>query len=159
MILRTLRLPLQRRFNSSAAAASKARLYDPIENAHDFHTALRLSTTANAPLVTLWTASYCPSCRAVAPTVAAALKETAHGVQFAEVRLDAQGGDMGELGLRHMIRSLPTLLAFHRGEAIEELRMTDAKAMGDRRRVDEWLAEVAEKGRAGGSGWFTGLFG
>jgi hypothetical protein len=86
----------------------KARIYDSVRNENDFHTALRLSTQINTPLITLWMASYCPSCRTVRPRLLELLANRGDmdpDVQYVEVELDAQGGGVGELGSRYMVRT------------------------------------------------------
>lgn len=98
---------LLRRSFYTSAPCQRVRIYDSIRNQGDFHTALRLSTTANVPLITIWTAGYCPSCRTVEPRIREILEsrpDDAPDLQYVEVKLDAQGGEVQELGLRYMVR-------------------------------------------------------
>jgi hypothetical protein len=102
------RLVLPRRGFSTARSLQQVRIYTPVRNTGDFHTALRTSTTANTPLITLFTASYCPSCRVVKAALEKHFKErgdAAPDLQYAEVELDAQGGGVEELGSRYMVCS------------------------------------------------------
>ncbi|KAF8545333.1 hypothetical protein BDD12DRAFT_811385 [Trichophaea hybrida] len=129
------------------SALQKVRIYDSVRNQNDFHSALRLSIQANTPLITIWTASYCLSCRTIRPRLLELLEnrdDMDPDIQYVEVELDSQGGRMGELGSRYMINSLPTLLPFRRGEPVHEKRMTDVRAMSDRNRLKEWIEETAE---------------
>ena len=72
----------------------------------DFNSLLLLSASSRTPLLTFWTASWCPSCRVVKPIVREAVEggigEEQGGVGFAEVEFDAPG--MGDLGLRYYVR-------------------------------------------------------
>lgn len=109
-LLTSTRRQLQQ-FSTSPPTPQPVRVYTPIRNTGDFHTALRLSTTANAPLITLWTASYCPSCRTVKRELEKLFAERggsagsmeAKDLQYVEVELDAQGGGVDELGVRYMV--------------------------------------------------------
>ena len=73
---------------------------------HDeFNNLLLLSASSRTPLLTFWTASWCPSCRVVMPIVREAIEsgvgEQQGGVGFAEVEFDAPG--MGDLGIRYFV--------------------------------------------------------
>lgn len=75
---------------------------DPAE----FSNLLLLSASERRPLLTLWTASYCGSCRAVLPIIRDVIEkegagETDGGVSFAEVEVDAVG--MGGLGGEYFV--------------------------------------------------------
>ena len=80
-------------------------------------------------------------------------------VSYAEVEMDAP--DMTEVNSRYMIRSIPMLLAFSRGEPQMETAVTDAKKIGDRRFLENWIEQEARRGGHGGAGGslFGGLFG
>ena len=75
--------------------------------------------------------------------------ESAGGVNFAEVEFDSP--DVGDLSTRYSITSIPTLLAFRRGEP-----QMGTKLMGEnireRVRVREWIEEEATQGSGGGKG-------
>ena len=73
---------------------------------HDeFNSLLLLSASSRTPLITFWTASWCPSCKIVKPIVREAIEngvgEEQGGVGFAEVEFDAPG--MGDLGMRYFV--------------------------------------------------------
>ncbi|KAL7276011.1 hypothetical protein RUND412_001006 [Rhizina undulata] len=160
----SFRFQSTRSFSAAAAARGKSRIYDSIRNEGDFHTALRLTTAANIPLITMWTASYCPTCKTVGPLLEDIVEKRGGDrdpVGLALVEVDAQGGNVGELAMRYMIRSLPTFITFRRGEPNEEKRMVDTRIMTRREKLEEWVEEVAKQGTGfkGGNGWLGGVFG
>lgn len=71
-------------------------------------------------------------------------------VGYVEVEMDAP--DMTEITSRYMIRSVPMLLAFSRGEPQMDTMVTDAKKMSDRAFMEEWLKTEARRGGEGGAG-------
>ncbi len=76
-----------------------------IRSEQDFNTLTLLSASSRQPLVTFWTASWCPSCRVVRPLIKEALDsgigEAQGGVGFAEVEVDAP--DAKDLGFRYLV--------------------------------------------------------
>ncbi|KZF23316.1 hypothetical protein L228DRAFT_108164 [Xylona heveae TC161] len=155
---------LSRTFHYSANSSAQNRVYNSIRHEDEFSSLLLLSASNNVPLVTLWTASWCPSCKVVAPMLKDLIErervgEQEGGVHYAEVEIDSP--TIGDLAMRYMITSLPTLLSFSREEAQMETRVT---ALKDLKRPDflrEWLEAEARRGGAGGSGGGGpfGLFG
>ena len=88
-----------------------------IRNIDEFSTLLLLPTLSQRPLITLWTASYCSSCRVIAPLIRDAIEkermgESEGGVGFVEVEVDAPG--MGGLGMEYLASrsqsSIPRIL-------------------------------------------------
>ena len=66
-----------------------------------------LSASSRIPLITLWTASWCASCKAVLPVVKEIIEDEGAGekegsVGFAEVEFDAP--ENNELGMRYMVQ-------------------------------------------------------
>lgn len=126
-----------------------------------------LSASARTPLLTLWTASYCSTCRQVSPLfnelVSAGVGEEEGGVSFCEVEYDSPDIMSSDLGMTYLITSMPTLLSFDRSEAQLETKVTDPKLMADREWLKEWIrTEARRKGRGGsggGGGFLGGLFG
>jgi thiol-disulfide isomerase/thioredoxin len=126
-----------------------------------------LSASARTPLLTLWTASYCSTCRQVSPLlnelVSAGVGEEEGGVSFCEVEYDSPDIMSSDLGMAYLITSMPTLLSFDRSEAQLETKVTDPKLMADREWLKEWIrTEARRKGRGGsggGGGFLGGLFG
>jgi len=78
---------------------------DRIRSEQDFNTLTLLSASIRQPLITFWTASWCPSCRVVRPLIKDALEsgvgEAQGGVGFAEVEVDAP--DAKDVGLRYLV--------------------------------------------------------
>ncbi|KAF2494034.1 hypothetical protein BU16DRAFT_428785, partial [Lophium mytilinum] len=138
-----------RAFTTSPAALAKNRLYANIRRPDELHTLLLLSASSNVPLITLWSASWCSACAAVRPVLKELLEtegvgEAQGGLGFAEVELDSV--EIGTLGVDYMINSMPTLLAFSRGEAQVETKLTRPEEMKDRERLREWLEGEARRG-------------
>lgn len=82
---------------------------DRIRSEQDFNTLTLLSASIRQPLITFWTASWCPSCRVVRPLIKDALEsgvgEAQGGVGFAEIEVDAP--DAKDLGLRYFVGHWP----------------------------------------------------
>lgn len=80
-------------------------------------------------------------------------------VGYVEIEMDAP--DMAEVNARYMIRSVPMLLAFSRGEPQMDTLVTDAKKMSDRAFMQEWIKNEARRAGEGGAGGslFGRLFG
>ncbi|KAF6232706.1 hypothetical protein HO173_009145 [Letharia columbiana] len=73
---------------------TKNRIYDPIRSPSDFDTLILLSASNRTALITLWTASWCPSCRMVAPLIRQLIEEEGAGeerggVGYAEIEFDS----------------------------------------------------------------------
>lgn len=134
-----------------------------VRNVNSLHTYLSLSTASNVPLLTLWTASWCPSCRAIAPLLRSLIHEARvgedrGGVNYVPVEFDAP--DAASLASEYMITSIPTLLAFDARRGEPSARIADARKMADRRFLVDWINEQASGGKGGGGGSaFGGLFG
>jgi len=153
----------------------------------DFDT-LTLSASNRTALITLWTASWCPSCRIVKPIIRDmierhAVGEEQGGVGYAEIEFDSP--TIGAVAGRYMVRayigcaqigesvwltfvwvkitSIPTLLAFSRQEAQLETRLTSVDEMKDREFLRMWIEDEARRGCSGGKGGgvpsLAGLFG
>jgi len=114
-------------------------------------------------MLTLWTASYCNTCKTVSPIIQDLIEsgvgEAEGGVSFCEVEYDAPDIMASGLGMTYMITSMPTLLGFDRGEAQTETKVVDARKMGDREWMKEWIRTEARRQGMGGGGGGTGLFG
>ncbi|CAI6342113.1 unnamed protein product [Periconia digitata] len=142
--------------SSSDVSASQNRVFDSIRQPSDLHTLTLLSATSNRPLITLWSASWCSTCKAVKPLVKDLIEhervgEPEGGLAFAEVELDSTL--IGDLGLKYMITSMPTLLAFSRQEAQMDTKLVKPDLMKNREFLRNWLLHEAKRGgRAGGGG-------
>ncbi|KAH8803149.1 hypothetical protein F5884DRAFT_756444 [Xylogone sp. PMI_703] len=130
----------------------------------DFLTYLQLSTSTRRPLITLWTASYCATCRQITPLLQELIGdegvgEAEGGVTYCEVEYDAPDIMRSGLGMEYMISSMPTLLAFDGGEAMTGTKVADAGRMKDREFLREWIrGEARRRGmRGAGSGGGGGI--
>lgn len=131
----------------------------------EFQTYLALATSSRTPLLTFWTASYCSTCKAVGPLLQELISEhgvgeAEGGIAYCEVEFDSPDIMSSDLATTFAITSMPTLLAFHKGFAEHESKVTKVDVLGNRERLEEWIREEARKRDTGGNGggWF-GLFG
>lgn len=97
-----------------------------IRNKDDFSTLLLLSASSKQSLITLWTASFCPSCSAVAPVIRDVIEkdeigESEGGVGFAEVEVDAPG--LGGLGGEYFVSMLNSWSLIQEVTAVSWWRM------------------------------------
>ncbi|KAJ9669529.1 hypothetical protein H2201_000396 [Coniosporium apollinis] len=156
-------LHVTRPFSHTPVLSAKNRIYTSIRTPDELHTLNLASTHSSRPLLTLWTASWCPSCGEVAPILRELVEEEGVGEQeggvgYAEVELDAM--TIGDMGVRFMINSIPTLLAFSRAEPQMETRVTRLEDLKNREFLRTWIRKEASRrgeGGAGGSlfgGWF-----
>ncbi len=108
--------------------------------------------------MTLWTASWCATCRTVEPLVQSVVEsgagEAEGGINYCVVEYDAPDVMSGGFGMTYMITSIPTLLGFDvRGEAQTRSKATDARKLADRVFLEEWIrAEARQRGGSGGGG-------
>lgn len=129
-----------------------------VRNLDQFHTYQLLSSSARTPLLTLWTTSWCPTCRVVSPLlkelVESGVGEAEGGVALCGVEYDAPDVMEAGLGLTYMINSIPTLLSFDAQEAQVETKVTDGRKLADREFLTEWIRQEAKRhgGRGGGGG-------
>ncbi|KAF2672298.1 hypothetical protein BT63DRAFT_411578 [Microthyrium microscopicum] len=153
-----------RAFATTKPRPAKNRVFDPVRSPAEFQTLLLLHTTRSAPLLTLWTASWCRTCAEIEPLIRS-LIELEHygleqgGVGYVPIELDSP--TIGDVGTTYSIKSMPTLLAFSRGEPQWDTRVTDPKMLEDRDFLIKWIEEEARRGGKGGAGGglFGGLFG
>ncbi|PVI03579.1 hypothetical protein DM02DRAFT_612061 [Periconia macrospinosa] len=147
------------------ASPNQNRVFDNIRQPNDLHTLTLLSATSNRPLITLWSASWCSTCQVVKPLIKGLIEdervgEAEGGLAFAEVELDSTL--IGDLGVKYMIASIPTLLAFSRQEAQMDTKLVRPDLMKNEEYLRNWLLNEARRGgRAGGGGGglLGGLFG
>ncbi|KAK3904993.1 hypothetical protein C8A05DRAFT_31202 [Staphylotrichum tortipilum] len=144
-------------FSSSPKVQARNQVYDPVRNSDQFYTYQLLSSSARTPLLTLWTTSWCSTCRVVGPLlqdlVESGVGEAEGGVAYCTVEFDSPDVMAAGLGLTYMIRSVPTLLSFDAGEAQTETQVRDAALLADRRFLEEWIKnEARRRGNRGGGG-------
>ncbi|RDL31419.1 Thioredoxin-like protein [Venustampulla echinocandica] len=153
--------PITRHFSTTPENKAKNRVYTPVRRYDDFSSYLQLSTSSRTPLLTLWTASYCATCKTVSPLlqelIEAGVGEEEGGVSFCEVEYDTPDVMDSGLGMTYMITSLPTLLSFDRGEAQTGTKVVDPKKLTDKEWMKEWIRTEARRRGQGGGG--TGLYG
>ncbi|KAL2356780.1 hypothetical protein BJ546DRAFT_1059326 [Cryomyces antarcticus] len=157
-----------RSFSTSSPWRAKNRVYNSVRTEDEFTNLLLLSASSRKPLITLWTARWCASCKEVAPIIkelveADGIGESEGGIGYAEVELDAP--TIGDLPMRYMITSMPTLLAFDRQEAQIDTKVINVESLKDRKFLIEWLEKEAKRRGSGGAGGVSvgsissGLFG
>ncbi|KAK1481012.1 hypothetical protein CCUS01_16073 [Colletotrichum cuscutae] len=162
-------------FSTSRTSPAKNQIYAstrPLTSASgasvrrpdDFHTYQLLSSSSRTPLITLWTTSWCGTCRIVAPLiqsiVEAGVGEAEGGVGYCTVEFDSPDVMSGGLGMTYMITSIPTLLSFDNQEAQIQTKVHDAKKLTDRAFLEEWIrSEARRHGQRGGGGGSGGVFG
>ncbi|ESZ91792.1 hypothetical protein SBOR_7822 [Sclerotinia borealis F-4128] len=170
-----------RKFASTPTKHAQNRIYTPIRYPTDLTTYLSISTSTSLPLLTLWTTSYCSTCKTIAPLlhniIESGTGEAEGGVLYAEVEYDAPDMMDEGLGMRYMVTSVPMLVGFWRGEVMggvsggggggggqgERLRSREIQGMG-REGLEEWVRGAARKGsewregHPGGEGLFGGLW-
>ncbi|MCJ1417243.1 hypothetical protein MMC32_003585 [Xylographa parallela] len=164
---RSTRLPIHRPFSASPSSRARNRIYEPIRSLPTLTTTLALSTTAARPLLALFGLS--TTSRADAAIRALLLQlleregagEREGGVGYAEVELDAPDCVVEDVGGLYAITSIPTLMAFSRGEPQQLTKLTDPAELQDREFLTLWIENEARRGGAGGAGggFFGGIFG
>lgn len=124
------------------------------------------STATGAPLLTLWSTSWCPTCRAVSPAlrrlVEGGVGEAEGGVVLCEVEYDSPDLMSAGVGAAYSIASVPTLLAFGIRDGLPRVgsRLDDARRMSQKGVLEDWIRAEAEIARTtGGSVDRKGLFG
>ncbi|KAM3494135.1 hypothetical protein MY3957_002587 [Beauveria namnaoensis] len=157
--------------STSAARHAKNHVFSPVRNNDTFQTYLATSSSSRTPLLTLWTASWCPTCRTVEPLVRALVEsgvgEEHGGVALASVEFDSpdiMSAGADGLAMTYMITAIPTLLSFDAGEAQTATKITNARQLADREFLTQWIRNEARRhgGRGGGGPSlpsFGGLFG
>ncbi|KAM0322687.1 hypothetical protein ACHAQA_009278 [Verticillium albo-atrum] len=161
-------------FSTSQDRKIKNQVYASVRKPDDFYTYQQLSSSSRTPLLTLWTTSWCSTCRVVAPMlqslVESGVGEDEGGVAFCTVEYDAPDIMSAGFGMTYMITSVPTLLSFDAQEAQVQTKVQDARKMADRQFLEEWIRTEARRhggrgggsgsaGQDGGKGSFGGLFG
>ncbi|KAM0505192.1 hypothetical protein D7B24_005041 [Verticillium nonalfalfae] len=160
-------------FSTSQNRKLRNQIYTSVRKPDDFYTYQQISSSSRTPLLTLWTTSWCSTCRVVAPLlqslVESGVGEAEGGVAFCTVEYDSPDIMSAGFGMTYMITSVPTLLSFDAQEAQVQTKVQDARKMADRQFLEDWIRNEARRhgGRGGGSGGsgpdgkgpFGGLFG
>lgn len=154
-----------RPFSTTLPAKAKNRVYTPVRRLDELHTYQLLSSSSRQPLITLWTAHWCSTCKVVSPLVQslveAGVGEEEGGVAFCAVEYDSPDIMADGTAQTYMITSIPTLLSFDAGEAQVQTKLADARKMSDRAFLEEWIRTEARRhgDRGGGGGGLGTLFG
>ncbi|GAB7365403.1 hypothetical protein MBLNU230_g6481t1 [Neophaeotheca triangularis] len=157
----------RRSFGSTAITQAKNRVYPAsVRGEDELQTLLLASASTRVPLITLWTANWCPSCKIVSPMIKELIGkdgvgEEQGGVSYAEVEMDAPTlGGVSGVAMRYMINSMPTLLAFDRQEPQLKTKVSRLEDMKSKAFLTKWIeTEAARQGKGGAGGTFSGLFG
>ena len=82
-------------------------------------------------LVEFW-APWCVYCRRIAPALKQVAKEMEDKIQIAQVNID----DVPELAHQERIEVIPTLVIYHKGEALASIVAPESKA-----RIEEFILD------------------
>lgn len=83
-------------------------------------------------LVEFW-APWCVYCRRIAPALSKVAKEYEDKIQIAQVNID----DVPELAHQEHIEVIPTLVIYHKGEALASIVAPESKA-----RIEEFILDT-----------------
>lgn len=125
----------------------------------DFHTYQLLSASSRVPLLTLWTTSWCPTCRIVSPILHSLVEsgagEAEGGVALCTVEYDSPDIMREGFGSTYVISSVPTIMSFDATGARLSTRLVDPAKMTDEEFLERWIREEARSvGGGGGTGFF-----
>ncbi|SPN99746.1 uncharacterized protein DNG_02597 [Cephalotrichum gorgonifer] len=150
----------RRCFSGSRTTSAKNQIYDAVRRPADFDTYHLLSASSRVPLITLWTASWCPTCPIVSPIlyslVESGVGEAEGGVALCTVEYDSPDVMREGFGQAYVISSLPTILAFEETGPRMSTRLMDPANMTDKEFLAGWIREEARHVSGGSSltGWF-----
>lgn len=74
-------------------------------------------TNAETPILVDFWATWCPPCKAIAPSLEQIADEMGGKARVAKVNVD----ENGDLANRFGIRSIPTLMVFKRGKVVDQM--------------------------------------
>ena len=110
----TNRLPAQRLAENPRCGRCKAALFDGHPVQLDAAGLERHVAGGDVPLVVDFWAPWCGPCLSMAPQFEAAARTLEPHVRLAKIDTEAHP----ELGARYAVRSIPTLILFHRGREL-----------------------------------------
>ena len=154
-------------FSTTSARQVKNRIYPSrVRREDELHTLTLMSARSRVPLLTLWMATWCQSCKVVSPLICdlignEGVGEEHGGVSFVEVEMDSPDlGGIAGAGTKYGINSLPTMLAFDRQEPQLETKLSRLEQLKNREFLIKWIETEAKRhGEGGAGGKLFGLFG
>lgn len=158
---------LTRHFSVTSTSAAKNRIFpNRIRREDELQTLTLMSASSRVPLITMWMATWCQTCKTVSPLLQELIEkekvgEAQGGISFVEVEMDSPDlGGLAGIGMRYGINSIPTLLAFDRQEPQLETKVSRLDDLKNRDFLRRWIEkEASRRGEGGAGGKFLGLFG
>ena len=92
----------------------------------------QLAVEGEKPVLVEFWAPWCVYCRRIAPALGKVAKEYEDKIQIAQVNID----DVPELAQQERIEVIPTLVIYHRGEALASIVAPESKA-----RIEDFINE------------------
>lgn len=92
----------------------------------------QLAVEGDKPVLVEFWAPWCVYCRRIAPALKKVAKEMEHKIQIAQVNID----DVPELAHQERIEVIPTLVIYHKGEALASIVAPESKA-----RIEEFILD------------------
>ena len=156
-----------RSLSSTRTLNGKNRIYpNRIRREDELQTLTLMSASSRVPLITIWMATWCQTCKVVTPLIQELIEhdkvgEAQGGISFVEVEMDSPDlGGLAGIGMRYGINSIPTLLAFDRQEPQLETKVSRLDDLKNKEFLRRWIEkEAARQGQGGAGGSFFGLFG
>ena len=92
----------------------------------------QLAVEGDKPVLVEFWAPWCVYCRRIAPALKKVAKEMEDKIQIAQVNID----DVPELAHQERIEVIPTLVIYHKGEALASIVAPESKA-----RIEEFILD------------------
>lgn len=93
----------------------------------------QLAVEGEKPILVEFWAPWCVYCRRIAPALGKVAKEMEDKIQIAQVNID----DVPELAHQERIEVIPTLVIYHKGEALASIVAPESKA-----RIEAFINET-----------------
>lgn len=128
------RIPADRDATRAKCGRCKKRLFDGRSHAADQATFDKHIARNDIPVVGDFWAEWCGPCKAMAPVYEAIAAELEPAFRFLKVDTEAEQA----LAARYNIRSIPTVMVFHKGSIIAQ-----RPGAVDRNTLRSWLIQVS----------------